>query len=79
MKIYVGDVEEGTGYSVVKNDENTWLEITEGETEGILKPNTVIELSIKADLSKCSHSEGNGMIIFRLENGYSVPITVFCI
>lgn len=79
VKIYVGDVEEGTGYSVVKNDENTWLEITECETEGILKPNTVIELSIKADLSKCSHSEGNGMIIFRLENGYSVPITVFCI
>ena len=81
ITIHVGNIGEGHTYSLVKNRDFDWLEIiSENGTEDVpLKPNTTVKFKVKGDLSKCKFAEGNGMVLFRLENGYSVPITLNCI
>ena len=78
IKLTVGNIEEGMGYSILKNKDYTWLEVVEGDTKGTLTPNSTIEFSIRADLSKSIYTEGNGLVLIRLDNGYSVPVTVYC-
>lgn len=81
ITIHVGDIGEGHTYSLMKNRDFEWLEIiAEDGTEDVpVKPNTTVKFRIKGDLSEYSFAEGNGMVLFRLENGFSVPITVHCV
>ena len=80
ITIHVGDIGEGHTYSLMKNRDFGWLEIIseEGTEDVPLNPNTDVTFKIKGDLSKCKFEKGNGMVLFRLENGFSVPITVIC-
>lgn len=80
ITVHVGDIGEGHTYSLVKNDDYKWLEIISeaGLTDVPLKPNTDIKFKIKGDLSKSEFEVGRATILFRLENGFSVPISVNC-
>lgn len=73
--VHIGDVED-IGYSVVKNTDYGWLEILT-PIEGTTSKNGDITVTIKANLDNCEYVEGNGMVLFRLDNGYSVPVTVY--
>lgn len=80
ITVHVGDIGEGHTYSIIKNDDYKWLEITSeaGMKDVPLKPNTDITFKIKGDLSKSEFEVGRATILFRLENGFSVPISVNC-
>lgn len=80
IKVHVGKIGEGRSYSLVKNRDFNWLEIISGNgTENIpLEEDSTITFKIKGDMSKCKFTEGKGMVLFRLDNGYSIPITVYC-
>lgn len=80
ITVHVGDIGEGHTYSLVKNEDYDWLEIIAeaGMKDIPLKPNTDITFKIKGDLSKCEFEVGRATILFRLENGFSVPISINC-
>jgi len=80
VTIQIGDIGEGHTYSILKNRDFNWLDIlSENGTDNVsLSPNSIVKFKIKGDLSKCEFKEGKGLVLFRLENGYSVPITVYC-
>lgn len=73
VKINVGDIKDVKTYNIVKNRDFEFLTILNEETENVeLKPNSVVELKVKAE------TVGKGVVMFRLANGYSLPITVYC-
>ncbi len=84
IKVYTGDVKPGTKFSVLKNSDYSWLNILSEKT-GILEANSTFEIQISADLSEYlktdfygyTFKDGNGMILIRTEDGYSIPITVY--
>lgn len=73
VKITVGDVETGHTYSILKNRDFDFIEILNENKEAVaLKPNSVIELKLK------SHTAGRATVLVRLDNGYSVPVVIYC-
>lgn len=83
----LGDIPAGLNYRIHTNLQNEFLQI-EGincELSGEAKPNTTYTVKIKGNLDnhyywlnnkKMYFNEGNGMIYLRLDNGFSVPVTV---
>ena len=73
VKINVGNVEEGHTYSIMKNRDFDFIEILNEDKEAVaLEPNSVIELKLK------SNTTGKAAVLVRLDNGYSVPIMIYC-
>lgn len=72
----VGNIEEGHTYKIVKNKDYKWLSVL-SEQSGKLIPNSEIRVTLRADLDGHGYGDGNGMVLLRLENGYSVPVTVY--
>lgn len=77
--IHLGNIEEGHSYKILKNRDLDWLSIVTEDEEMIAKPNSQIRFKIKGNLSETGLAEGNGLVLFRLDNGFSVPVTVNCI
>ncbi|MBP3360731.1 MAG: hypothetical protein J6N52_07765 [Clostridia bacterium] len=81
VKIHFGDIGEGRTYSLMKNRDFDWLEFDGGVTEDIpIKPNSDVTVKIKTNLSvSCrKYGCGKGAFLVRLDNGYSIPVTVMC-
>lgn len=87
IKIRFGNIGEGRSFSLVKNRDFDWLEFADDETENIkIEPNSEVTVRITADTSKLGFnypsqrkfSKGKGLFLVRLDNGFSIPITVFC-
>ena len=76
VTVTFGNVEEDS-YSIVKNDDYDWITV-KGDISGKVKPYSKVTFKISANISQTGYEEGNGMVLFRLSNGYSIPITVFC-
>lgn len=79
VTVSLGNIEE-CDYKIVKNKDYNWITVKTAEKSlaGRAKPNTKITFEISANMTNTSYTEGNGMVLFRLSNGYSIPITVFC-
>ena len=72
VKINVGNIEAGHTYSIMKNRDFDFIKILNDNTQNPeLKPNSVIELKIM------SEKVGKGVVLLRLDNGYSVPIVIY--
>ena len=72
VKINVGNIEAGHTYSIMKNRDFDFIKILNDNTQNTeLKPNSVIELKIM------SEKVGKGVVLLRLDNGYSVPIVIY--
>ena len=87
IKIHFGDIGEGRSFSLVKNRDFEWLRFADDETENIkIEPNSEVTVRITADTSNLGFnypsqkefSKGKGLFLVRLDNGFSIPITVFC-
>lgn len=76
VTFHIGDVPAGQKYKLDKNKDYTWFEILSPVT-GELTPNTDITVKIKADLTGYEFDEGNGMLMLRTEEGFSVPVTIY--
>ena len=73
VRIFVGDVEKGRTFSFVKNRDYKFLRIDNEKTEGIeLVPNSTVELTFTA------LEEGRGTILMRLDNGFALPVIIYC-
>lgn len=79
VEVYVGDIENNLTYSILKNRDFDWIEITaqDGTEKAEAKSNSTIKFKLKADMSKCGFEDGNGMVLVRLSNGFSLPIVVY--
>lgn len=80
IEIYIGEIEEGLTYSLLKNIDFTWLEIIseDGLEEVAANSGSTVKFRIKTDMSHCKFEDGNGAVLFRLSNGFSIPIVVYC-
>jgi len=76
VKITLGNIGNGHSYKILKSNSIEWMEI-EG-IDGFAAPNSTITFKVKADMSKGRYSEENGVVLFRLDNGYSLVVTVNC-
>ena len=74
IMLYAGEHAPEMPFSIRKSDDMTWLSVS-ANTETIT-PNLEIELTLSASSVQTDYRKV-GMIIVRLENGLSVPITVF--
>lgn len=84
VTVYVGEIGEEIPYKIRVNDAiQKWLSVTDeaGKTEGVLKPNSSFTLKVKtnSDMVGESFAKGCGAFLLRLDNGYSVPFTVYAI
>ena len=71
--IKIGDIEDGHTYCLVKNRDFDFLTVENDEIENVaLIPNSTIKINIK------SETTGKGVVMLRLDNGYSVPIIIYC-
>ena len=61
-------------YKILKNNNCKWLNIT--NDSGVLNSGMSVTVKLSADAQKCGTISGNGVILFKLDNGYSVPISV---
>lgn len=77
ITIKIGAVTDAKNFKILTD--NKWL--TTNMSNGSIIPDTSVTFTVRADKSKISmNSElGNekyGMILFRLDNGYSIPISI---
>ena len=84
VTVYVGEIGEETHYKIRINDTmQKWMSVTDenGKTEGVLKPNSSFTLKVKtnSDMVGENFAKGCGAFLIRLDNGYSVPFTVYAI
>ena len=84
VTVYVGEIGEETPYKIRINDTmQKWMSVTDenGKTEGVLKPNSSFTLKVKtnSDMVGENFAKGCGAFLIRLDNGYSVPFTVYAI
>lgn len=63
-------------YSIETSAANSWLEIS--GVSGELKGGESAEIKVRADMGICGFKEGNAMIIIRLENGFGIPVSIYC-
>lgn len=82
VTVRLGEIGEGRRFRLRTNEYYNWLTVTtaDGAAEGEAAPNSAIELKVTADPGKIAAGfvKGNGCFLFRLDNGYSIPITVYC-
>jgi hypothetical protein len=72
ISITVGN-EKSSGYRIRMNDDmNDWLQVDVSDTA--VRPHTGIVLTLKAT-GRVPYAR-NGMLFLRLDNGYSIPVTV---
>lgn len=84
VTVYVGEIGGETPYKIRVNEAmQKWLSVTDedGKTEGVLKANSSFTLKVKtnSDMVGESFAKGCGAFLVRLDNGYSVPFTVYAI
>ena len=78
ITVNLGKIGENRNYSILKSLDDDWLEILQNETEDIpAAENSTVTFKIKGDMTRCERAEGKSMVIFRLDNGYSIPVTVY--
>ena len=83
VTIKTGNIDENLKFNVEKSDADTWIEIS-GDVAGDVKSNTEYHISITTDMdkllkeAKIQNDDLSGAVLFRLSNGYSVPVTVRC-
>jgi hypothetical protein len=61
IKVTLGDIGNGYSYKLLKGNGVEWMEI-EGN-DGFAVSNSTITFSVRADMSKCRYSEGNGIVL----------------
>jgi hypothetical protein len=72
ITLFVGKMESESRFTIHKSEDMSWLTVS-ADTD-VIKPDTKIELSLSAVKTT---GKQIGMMIVRLTNGLSVPITVF--
>lgn len=81
VTFYMGDgIPEGTKYKLVVNELVSWITVEneDGETEGIVEPNSEVKVKVNTDSSlKGDVAYANASFMLRLEDGYSVSVTVY--
>ncbi len=82
VTISIGDIEAGHRFRLRTNENYNWLTVTtaDGAVEGDVVPNSTITLKVTVEPGKIGASfvKGNGCFLLRLDNGYSIPVTVYC-
>lgn len=68
--------EASLNYSIEKSEDLNWLTVS--ENGGTLNMGAFKTLTFTANKAKIRKREGNGLVLIRFENGYSIPISVFC-
>ena len=80
VTIKVGDIPEGSRFTLRKNLVYDWITVTteDGKTEGAVEPNSAVTFKVTVDPAKIDYTKGHGAVLFRLDSGLSVPVTVYC-
>ncbi|GHU69706.1 hypothetical protein FACS189413_09010 [Bacteroidia bacterium] len=73
VTIFVGDISEDMPFTICKSADMTWLTAT--ASTATAKANTEITLTLKASSTSLSYRK-IGMVIVRMNNGLSIPISV---
>ena len=73
IMLYAGENAPEMPFTIRKSEDMTWLTVTSNVNS--VSPNSEIELTLSASAENTDYSK-IGMIIVRLENGLSVPVTV---
>ena len=76
ITITAGEQMQQQAYSILKNGNCEWLSITDTNTENIIGKNSRITFTVNADISKCNTVSQNAVVLFRLDDGYSIPISI---
>lgn len=77
ITIKTGDVDEGLQFSIKCSAYYPGYTII-GDTEGVLSDNSEYQITVIGDMENVDEEIYNSAILFRLENGYSIPISVTC-
>ncbi len=83
VTIKTGEIEEGLGFSVEKSEADAWFTVS-GDLQGMAESNREYQITIKTDMDaffkeeKIQNDDLSGAIVFRLSNGFSIPITIRC-
>ena len=75
LTLTIGDLRQREKYTVHKCEDMSWLSVA--PAKGEISPDSKTTISLEA-LDMATKYKKKGMIIIRLENGLSVPVTVFC-
>jgi len=78
VKITLGDIGEGHTYKLRINEAFPFISVEneEGKDFGEAKPNSEIILNVKYDASKMRLENDVAAFTFRLDNGFSIPVTI---
>lgn len=79
ITVTLGEIESGLDYRIIKNECFDWFDIEAEQAEGKAESGAVIKFKLKAYPEKIRYANGNGAVLFRLSNGYSIPISVYCL
>ncbi|WP_371263499.1 hypothetical protein [Paenibacillus sp. 1_12] len=77
VTVTVGTLKENSmNYRIRKNEANDWLTIVTPDS-GTLTSDTTLTLTLQADRTKFRRHLEKSVVLVRLDNGYSLPITVY--
>lgn len=83
VTIQTGEIEEGLDFSIEKSDADSWFTVS-GDLNGVADSNKEYKITVTTDMdafpkeAKIQNDDLSGAIVFRLSNGFSIPITVRC-
>lgn len=75
--VKIGEVNDAKSFRVVKNNDFDWIELSKGASEvQSLVPNSEYKFKVKVNIGDTQRNRRNGMVLFMLDNGFAIPITV---
>ena len=74
VTITVGNIGAGRQFSLLTSNDMGWLTVTSSPAAGAIAANSTLTLTCTA--TELANSIQKGMLLIRLDNGFSIPITV---
>lgn len=77
ITVKIGEIQDAKSFRVVKNNDFDWIELSDGAQESQpIVANSEYKFKVKVNIGNTDRSRRNGMVLFMLDNGYAIPITV---
>lgn len=75
----IGNIEKPLQYEIKVNELEKWYSAQNenGTLSGTVEPNSELKITVTSDTDKNTFETLTGCVLLRLENGYSIPVTIY--
>ncbi len=78
VTVTAGELDREYSFALRTNEANDWISLKAVDGKNTIAPGETVTVEVTVDPSKIDYKKGNGNFLFRLDNGFSIPVSVYC-